>query len=64
MGIIELILVIVVIAVIVWAVTTYVPMDPKFKTLILVIALIVCCLIAARALGLGSWDVPANQLGR
>jgi len=51
-GLIRLILVIVLIGMIVWAVTTYVPMSAVFKQIILVVAAIVVVLWVARSFGL------------
>ena len=61
MGLLEMIIVIAVIAVVVWAITTYLPMDARFKTLIVVIALVVCCLFVLRATGILDFDIPVRQ---
>jgi len=63
MSIITLVIVIAIVGVIVWAVTTYLPMDPKFKTLIVVVAIIACALYALAAFGvLGSVSLPRTNV--
>jgi hypothetical protein len=44
MDLISLIVVIAVVGVIVWAVTTYVPMPPPFRNVIILVAVLVVCL--------------------
>jgi hypothetical protein len=51
MGLIELIVYIAILGLIVWAVTTLIPMPAPFKTVIYVIAGIFCLLLLLRVLG-------------
>lgn len=62
---ISLIVAIAVVGLIVWALTTYVPMPPAFKTAIVVIAVVCLVLFVLQAFGLlvGVHDVPVPQLG-
>lgn len=60
MDLISLILVIAILGVIVWAVTTYLPMPPMFKNLIILVAVLVVALWLLGQLG----AVPALRVGR
>lgn len=60
MDLITLIIVIAVVGVIVWAVTTYLPMPPMFKNLIILIAILVVALWLLGQLG----AVPSFRVGR
>lgn len=51
---IALIIYIAIIGLIVWAITTLIPMPPPFKTIIFVIAGIFCLLILLRVLGVST----------
>lgn len=61
---ITLIVSIAIVGLIVWAITTFIPMPPQFKTAILVVALICIILYLLQAFGiLGSaHDVPVPHL--
>lgn len=63
MGLFQLLFFLIAVGVVVWLATTYIPMDQKIKTLIVVVALIVCGMVALRALGVLDFDVPAKQFG-
>ena len=52
MSIITLVLVLAIVGVIVWAVTTYIPMDAGFKKLIFVVAIVACIIYCMAAFGL------------
>jgi len=52
MGLIELIVIIAVIGLIVWAITTLVPMPSQFRTAIIVVAVVGLCLYVLSAVGL------------
>jgi predicted membrane metal-binding protein len=52
MSLLSLILVIALVAVIVWAITTFIPMDPRFKTLIYVVAIIIILVFLLQSFGL------------
>lgn len=47
-----LLLYIAIIGVIAWAVTTYIPMPPPIKTVIVIVAVVACVIIALNAFGL------------
>lgn len=49
MGLIELLVVLAIVGVIVWLLTTYVPMPSPIRTVIVVIAALACLLYALRA---------------
>lgn len=51
MSLITLIIVLVVVGFLLWAITTFVPMDPKVKLLLQVVVVIVLLLWVLRALG-------------
>lgn len=59
MGVIELLLVLAAIGLVAWALTTWVPMAPAMKTVIIAAAVLFSVLIVLRALGL---DVPIQRL--
>jgi hypothetical protein len=52
MSLLGLILLIAIVGLVVWLITTYIPMDPKFKTLIYVVAIVVLLLYLLQAFGL------------
>jgi hypothetical protein len=52
MSLLSLSLIIALIAVIVWAITTFIPMDPRFKTLIYVVAIIIILVFLLQSFGL------------
>lgn len=57
MSLISLIIILAVVGLIVWAVTTYIPMDAGIKKLILIVAIVACVLYVLQAFGvLGSMD--------
>lgn len=53
---IELIIVLVVLGVLLWFITHYVPMDPMFRNLIYVVAVVLVLIWLLRALGGGGLD--------
>ncbi len=53
---ISLLILIAIIGVIAWLLTAYVPMPPPIKTVIVIVAVIACVLIALRAFGI----IPAR----
>jgi hypothetical protein len=55
-GIIELLLLLAIIGLVAWALTKLVPMPQPVATVIIVVAVLLCLLVALRALGL--FDVP------
>jgi hypothetical protein len=57
---ISLILTLALIGVVVWAITTYIPMPPVFKTAITIIAVVFVILYLMRVLGIG--DIPVPRL--
>lgn len=59
MGLIEFILIAVVIGLIVWVVTTYLPLPAPFPTIILVVAVVVLLLVLVRAMG---FDMPIPRI--
>jgi hypothetical protein len=61
-GLVQLILAIAVIGLIVWIITTYIPMPPIFKTVIYVICAIVAVLLLLRLLGIGDIDIGLRNL--
>lgn len=62
MNMISLIITIAVVGLIAWAICTYVPMDPRIKQLIVVIAIICIVVYALRAFGVWGSDVPVPKL--
>lgn len=60
MDLIYLILVVAILGVVVWAVTTYLPMPPMFRNLIILIAILVVALWLLGQLG----AVPSLRIGR
>lgn len=60
---IELVITIAIVGLIVWAVTTFIPMPAGFKTAIYVVALVCVIVYLLRSFGLWSGgDVPVPQL--
>ena len=60
---IELIVTIAVVGLLVWAITQFIPMDQKFKTAIVVVALICVILFVLNAFGLfHGADMPVPRL--
>jgi hypothetical protein len=57
MSVITLLLIIIVVGVLVWLATTYIPMDPRFKTMLVVVAIIIVLLIILRAFGIFDMDL-------
>jgi hypothetical protein len=53
-SLITVLVVIALVALIVWALTTFLPIDPKFKQLIIVVAIVFLLLYILKALGLWS----------
>lgn len=51
MSVISLILTLVLIGVLIWAVTTYIPMDPGIKTLIRVVGIVIALFVVLNAFG-------------
>ena len=62
MGLVELVLIIIVVGLIVWAVNTYIPISDIFKKLITIVCVIVVCLIFIKAIGLNEWDIKIPRL--
>lgn len=62
MSILMLLLVLAVIGVITWALTTYVPMPQAIKTVIVIVAVIACVIYAMHAMGLGLPNPGVPQL--
>jgi low temperature requirement protein LtrA len=65
MGILELILVLVVIGVVLWAVNAYVPMDSKIKKILNVVVVVVVVLWLVSIFFPGLWsggDIPVRPL--
>jgi Flp pilus assembly protein protease CpaA len=63
MGLFEFFFLCVVVGLVVWALTTYIPMPQQIKTLIIVAAMIVLVLILLKALGvLGGADIPIPRV--
>jgi hypothetical protein len=62
MNILTLLLVLVLIGVLIWAVTTYIPMDPGIKTLIRIVGVVLAVVYVLSAFGvfhgLSSVNVP------
>lgn len=67
MSLLGLILFLVLIGVLVWAVTTYIPMDPGIKTLIRIVGIVVAIVYVLSALGvfsgLESCECTENKIG-
>jgi hypothetical protein len=61
---IGIILTIAILGVIVWAVTTYIPMPPMFRTAILVIAFILLLLYILAAFGMLGADIGVPRVHR
>lgn len=62
MSIFLLLLVLAVIGVGAWALTTYLPMPPAVKNVIVIVAVIACILIALHAFGIGVPNPSVPQL--
>lgn len=62
MGVIELIIIIVVLGLLVWAVWTFTPIPIQFKKLILWIAILVCVLLLLHALGVIGKDIKIPSI--
>jgi hypothetical protein len=63
MGLFAFIFLCVVVGVVVWALTTYVPMPEQIKTLIIFAAVIVLVFILLKAFGIfGGSDIPIPKL--
>jgi hypothetical protein len=58
MGLFEFIMLVALVGFLVWLFTSYVPMDNKFKSLIIWGAVIVLVFVLIRSLGLLNYDVP------
>lgn len=54
MPLVQMIVVLAVIGVVVWLLTTYIPMDPPIKTVIVVITVLVLCLWLLSLFGIGN----------
>jgi hypothetical protein len=52
MGLLELIILIALLGLVVWAVTNFIPMPPQFRTMIIVIAVVVVVLFVLQQFGL------------
>ncbi len=52
MGIIEMVLLLAMVGVIVWAITTHIPMDAGIKKLIQIVVIVVCVLWVLQNMGL------------
>ena len=63
-GIIGLLIAVALIGLVVWAITTLVPMDAKFKQIIYVIAVVVTVLFVLSAFGLLPSGIGAPRVGR
>lgn len=64
MGLIEFVIVVAVIGVVVWLITTYIPMDPTIKRVIQIVAAVVVIMWALRLMGLLPFggDIPMRQV--
>ena len=63
-GIIGLLIAVALIGLVVWAITTLVPMDAKFKQIIYVIAVVVTVLFVLSAFGLLPSGIDVPRVGR
>lgn len=54
MSIIQIVIVLAIIGVILWLITTYIPMPPPFKTVIIVVAVLCLCLWLLNIFGMGT----------
>lgn len=63
MSLISLILTLVIVGVILWAVNTYIPMDPKIRNILNIAVVILVCLWLLGALGLLS-GLDTIRIGR
>jgi hypothetical protein len=59
---ISLIITLAIVGVIVWAIHTYIPMPPAFKTAIYIIAVVCVVFYVLSAFGLLNRDIPVPQL--
>lgn len=59
---ISLIITIAVVGLLVWAIVTYVPMPPAFKTAIIIVAVLCLVIYILSAFGLLSRDIPVPQI--
>jgi hypothetical protein len=65
MTLISLIISLVVVGLILWLINTYLPIDPKIKTIINVIVLVVVCLWLLQVFGVfGGNDILNQRIGR
>jgi hypothetical protein len=62
MPIITLIVWMAVIGLIAWVVTTYIPMPPPIKSVIVIAAVIICVLILLQALGIGLYGPTVPRI--
>ena len=66
MGLIQLIVIIVVIGVVLWAVNTYIPMDAKIKKILNIAVVVVVVLWLLSIFFPGFWpsgDIPVRSIG-
>ena len=54
MDLISLLIALIVVGVVLWLVTTYIPMPAPFKTVIMVVAVLVLCIWLLQAFGVGN----------
>lgn len=65
MGLFAFFFLCVLVGIVVWAITTYLPLPPPIKTLILVAAIIVLVVVLLQALGIfGGSDIQIPKLGK
>lgn len=61
MDLLSLIIVLIVIGVVLWLVNTYIPMDPKIKTILNVVVVLVVCLWLLDLFLPGGLHIPVGQ---
>jgi len=62
MGLIELVILLVVVGVCLWAINAYIPMEPRIKQLLNVVVIIVLVVWLLKLL-LGAGDIPNPRIG-
>jgi hypothetical protein len=62
MPIISILITIVVIGVILWLITTYIPMAPPIKTVLTVVVVLLLCLWLLNIFGVMSYTIPVHPV--
>jgi hypothetical protein len=61
-GVVELLVLLAIVGLVAWALVSLVPMPSQIRTVILVVAVLICLLIVLRAFGVTDLGVPAVRV--